>query len=165
MNRLWLIVAAIVVFVLFFRMAKSKLAYLHPEIRKRWEEASRRYKVQYPDEPQPFITHTFRSSTEQQKLFDQGRTGPGSIVTNAQPGQSLHNYDPTHAFDIAFRKTDGSLDWDVRLFENFARIAKQLGLAWGGDWTNFKDRPHFEAPNYSWRLAQSGVDPTYPNYT
>ncbi len=165
MKHLWLIVAAIVVFVIFFRMAKSKLAYLHPEILKRWEESLRRFKEQYPDSPVPFVTHTFRSAEEQQKLYDQGRTTPGNVVTNAAPGQSLHNFEPTHAFDIAFRKPDGSLDWDVTLFENYARIAKQLGLDWGGDWTTFKDRPHFQAPNYSWRLASAGVQPTYPNYT
>jgi peptidoglycan L-alanyl-D-glutamate endopeptidase CwlK len=38
------------------------------------------------------ITCTLRPLDEQQRLYDQGRTTPGHIVTNAKPGQSAHNY-------------------------------------------------------------------------
>lgn len=37
-------------------------------------------------------THGFRSDKEQAKLYFQGRTQPGPIVTNARPGLSCHNY-------------------------------------------------------------------------
>ena len=37
------------------------------------------------------ITSTYRDHASQQALFDQGRTKPGKIVTNARPGQSFHN--------------------------------------------------------------------------
>lgn len=38
------------------------------------------------------ITCTYRSPSEQADLYAQGRTKPGKIVTNAQPGESAHNY-------------------------------------------------------------------------
>ena len=37
------------------------------------------------------FTHTLRTFAEQDKLFAQGRTAPGKIVTRARGGQSYHN--------------------------------------------------------------------------
>lgn len=34
----------------------------------------------------------FRTAAQQAKLYFQGRTAPGKIVTDARPGWSLHNY-------------------------------------------------------------------------
>ena len=56
---------------------------------------------------QAFITDGYRSRAEQTKLYAQGRTSLGKIVTYAKAGQSPHNYGL--AFDIAFRK-DGTND-------------------------------------------------------
>jgi peptidoglycan LD-endopeptidase CwlK len=38
------------------------------------------------------ITAGMRTFEEQEKLYNQGRTTPGNIVTKAKPGQSFHNY-------------------------------------------------------------------------
>ncbi|MNC30597.1 Peptidoglycan L-alanyl-D-glutamate endopeptidase CwlK precursor [compost metagenome] len=38
------------------------------------------------------ITQGYRSKAEQDGLYAQGRTKPGSIVTNARGGYSYHNY-------------------------------------------------------------------------
>ena len=38
------------------------------------------------------ITNAFRSWDEQDRLYAQGRTLPGSLVTNAQGGDSYHNW-------------------------------------------------------------------------
>src|SRR3954463_11525957 len=38
------------------------------------------------------ITDSFRSAEDQNKLYDQGRTTDGDIVTNAKGGESYHNY-------------------------------------------------------------------------
>lgn len=83
-----------------------------------------------------------RSYEEQNRLFRQGRFGnAGPRVTNARGGQSNHN------FGIA---------WDIGVFENGAYLttappyehAAEVGLgpgvAWGGDWTSFVDRPHYQ---------------------
>jgi hypothetical protein len=88
------------------------------------------------------ITAEYRSNQEQQTLYDQGRTRPGSIVTNAQAGRSMHNY--RVAFDFAFIK-DGESSWsEEHDWAMIGGIGKVLGLQWGGDWTSFVDRPHFE---------------------
>lgn len=40
--------------------------------------------------------------------------------------------------------------WDWQLYRNFADVVKtmamnlQIGITWGGDWSSFKDGPHFE---------------------
>lgn len=86
------------------------------------------------------LTEGTRSFQRQQALYNQGRTTPGMIVTNAKPGQSLHNYGV--AFDIIFivngRRTYTG-NW-----KRVGEIARSLGLEWGGDWKGFVDRPHFQ---------------------
>jgi peptidoglycan LD-endopeptidase CwlK len=83
-----------------------------------------------------------RSYDEQNALFRRGRFGdPGPRVTNARGGQSRHN------FGIA---------WDIGIFEGGAYVtaaapydrAAEVGLLegieWGGNWTSFPDRPHYQ---------------------
>jgi peptidoglycan L-alanyl-D-glutamate endopeptidase CwlK len=134
---------------------------LHPGLAERWNLAQAKFTETYPDLPQVFLTQTFRNATDQAADFAKGRTQPGKVVTNAKPGQSLHNYYPALAFDIAF-KVGSKLFWDVALFKKFAAIAKKAGLEWGGDWPNFKDNPHFQPPAYTWQMAKANVEPTFP---
>ena len=49
-----------------------------------------------------FITSTLRTIYEQDRLYAQGRTEPGNIVTYARGGYSKHNHGS--AFDVAFRR-------------------------------------------------------------
>ena len=93
------------------------------------------------------VTSSYRSIEEQNKLYAQGRTTPGNIVTNAKGGESLHNYGV--AFDIVDRKKGYNLTDREWAWLNF--IWKYLTLdqtgtrgTWGGDWTSFVDKPHFE---------------------
>lgn len=109
-----------------------------------WERSLNDWREVYPTLPTPFLTATHRSNEEQNRLYAQGRTAPGKRVTNARAGQSNHNKYPSPAFDIAFRKKDGSIDWSDHLFKKFAVLAKANGLSWGGDWKSIKDNPHFE---------------------
>ncbi len=134
---------------------------LHPELAKRWELAKNEFVKKYPDYPEILLTSTHRSRAEQASLFAQGRTAPGKIVTNARPGQSLHNYYPSLAFDVAFKRGK-ELIWDLPYFQKFAEIATPLGLEWGGDWPHFKDNPHFQPPNFTWEMAANGERPTFP---
>jgi peptidoglycan LD-endopeptidase CwlK len=122
---------------------------LTEDVRVMWEKSEQDWRETYPDRPQPFLTATYRSNAEQAKLYAQGRTTPGKKVTNAKPGQSNHNKFPSPAFDIAFKKADGSVDWSEKLFSDFAVLAKANGLQWGGDWKRTKDTPHFERPGLS----------------
>ena len=110
-----------------------------------FEQASKEYERLYPNEPQPFITCTYRSNEEQTQLYAKGRTEKGSKVTNAQAGQSPHNFKPSFAFDIAFIGVNKKLDWSDKLFKNFADIIKRIApsVECGIDW-KFKDAPHYE---------------------
>ena len=89
------------------------------------------------------ITSGLRTYSDQADLYAQGRTKPGNIVTKAKPGHSYHNFGL--AFDFAVIK-NGSLVWDQEHphWKEFVRIAKEEGLAWGGDWASFPDYPHLE---------------------
>lgn len=98
-----------------------------------------------------FITDGFRSFAEQTELYAQGRTKPGSIVTNAKAGQSAHNFGL--AVDLAFQK-DGKLSYDPTLYAKIYPIARTLGFELGADWTGFTDEPHFEHPNWE-KLSNS----------
>ena len=98
------------------------------------------------------ITQGLRTIAEQDALYAQGRTKPGSIVTNAKGGYSYHNYGL--AVDFALLLPNGSsVSWDMNRDYNGNNIkdwievveeAKKLGFEWGGDWTTFKDYPHFQ---------------------
>jgi peptidoglycan L-alanyl-D-glutamate endopeptidase CwlK len=97
------------------------------------------------------ITETFRSAAEQDALYEQGRSRAGKVVTNAQGGQSPHNFGL--AFDVCFRLPDGKVTWEEPERDAWVMIGKlgeASGLVWGGNFKGFPDRPHFEWP--TWRL-------------
>jgi peptidoglycan L-alanyl-D-glutamate endopeptidase CwlK len=48
---------------------------------------------------------------------------------------------------------DGKADWNTPHWNKIAEIGKSLGWSWGGDWTSFKDKPHFEK-NFGNTLAE-----------
>lgn len=89
------------------------------------------------------ITEGFRTKEYQDKLYAQGRTKPGSIVTNARGSSysSLHMWGI--AFDIAINDTN--LLYNSKYIQSVAHIAKtkDINLGWGGDWKSLKDTPHF----------------------
>lgn len=97
------------------------------------------------------VTFTLRSFETQAILYAQGRTAPGRIVTNARAGHSYHNYGlaldvvPTEL--LALPKWGDTVDCQARandLWSKVGAIGKAIGFRWGGDFTRFKDRPHFE---------------------
>ncbi|WP_431785755.1 M15 family metallopeptidase [Paenibacillus lactis] len=98
------------------------------------------------------ITQGLRTIAEQNALYEQGRTKPGAIVTNAKGGHSFHNFGL--AIDFALLMPDGkNVSWDMRRDGDFDHTidwlevveeAKKIGFEWGGDWKTFKDYPHFE---------------------
>lgn len=87
------------------------------------------------------VVQTLRTWEEQAALYAKGRSRPGAIVTNAKPGYSAHNFG--RAFDVAFRKGQKGVSWSGP-WSKVAQVARGLGLAWGGDWKSFQDKPHFE---------------------
>ncbi|MFR4578354.1 MAG: M15 family metallopeptidase [Clostridium fessum] len=94
------------------------------------------------------IGESFRSVAEQDALYAQGRTQPGSIVTNAR-GSS---YSSQHQWGIAadFYRADGKGAYNESgdYFKKVGELAKNLGLAWGGDWKSIVDKPHVYLPDW-----------------
>ena len=92
------------------------------------------------------VTCTYRPDADQAVLYAQGRTAPGNIVTNAKPGQSMHQY--RLAYDIVIMK-NGKPVWDTsgengKLWERAGELGEKQGLEWAGKWTHFKEMPHFQ---------------------
>lgn len=129
----------------------QRIQKLHPKLRKEAEKILAEINTQLTGRAMCRITFGLRTFNEQQALYDQGRTKPGPKVTNAKPGQSLHNYGL--AVDFAFiidgkvASWDEKKDWDGDKQSDWmevVRVFKRYGWSWGGDWRSFKDMPHFE---------------------
>ena len=90
------------------------------------------------------VTQGLRSMAEQDRLYAQGRTAPGKIVTKARAGQSYHNFGL--AFDVLVLDAMGKADWSSTN-PGWARagvVGEDLGLEGGGRWTGIVDLPHFQ---------------------
>ena len=96
-----------------------------------------------------------RTAEDQNMLYQRGRDLPGSIVTNTDGYIKLSNHQPKedgygHAFDI-YAYVDGKASWNkvhlTAIAKHLQKIAKEkfnVDLTWGGDWSRFKDMPHFQ---------------------
>jgi RHS repeat-associated protein len=110
------------------------------------------------------LGQTLRTFAQQDQLYAQGRTAPGRIVTNAQGGQSIHNYGL--AFDIQIFDADGTYitNGSDPAYATAGSIGESIGLEWGGNWSSIFDPSHFQ---YMGGLTldqiranfNSGVDP------
>jgi len=141
-------------------MASRRIEDLHPYLANAYKKAVAEFEKAYPLSAQPFITSTYRSKEEQDALYAQGKKDPKKKVTNAKGGQSLHNYLPSFAFDIAFVKDKGVIDWNPKLFKDFAAIiCRDPNMEWGGNWKAFKDTPHFGFKGFTWQMAMAGKQP------
>lgn len=132
----------------FGNKSLDKLKTCHPDIQKVMLEAIK--EVDFT------VICGVRTPDEQFELYKQGRTlqdgkwiKTGATVTNidGKSKKSEHNYTPSRAIDIA----PYPIDWNntkrfLDLSKVVLRVAKELGidLDWGGDWTSFKDYPHYE---------------------
>lgn len=93
------------------------------------------------------VTEGVRSDERQRELYAQGRTAPGSIVTNADgvTHRSRHQTQADgygHAVDCCFdSETPYEGPWAV-----YGAAGEALGLVWGGRFTRLVDRPHLELP-------------------
>ena len=91
------------------------------------------------------ITNTVRDKEYQEYLYAQGRTRPGSIVTNGKT-PTFHADTAGLAFDFCKNVKGHEYD-DSAFFHKAAAIAKGMGFSWGGDWTSFPDMPHIQWDN------------------
>jgi peptidoglycan L-alanyl-D-glutamate endopeptidase CwlK len=98
------------------------------------------------------ITCTKRTLEEQAALYAQGRTTAGSIVTNAKPGTSAHNYGL--AIDVV-PIVNGKPDWSFNALHPSAvwMTTGYLGRLAGLQWFGTPDSPyiegcHFQMPDW-----------------
>lgn len=117
--------------------------------------------TQLDHEGYPFKVYSgLRTFAEQDRLYSQGRSDPGRIVTYAGPGKSLHNYGL--AIDLAplnlrtdakgdvwwpDPRTPGGSVWyqleRVLLEVTQGLLDLELDVEWGGRW-KFRDLPHVQ---------------------
>ena len=152
------------------KRSMERLGAVHSMLRIYTEELIRRA---YKEGINVQISSGYRSNIDQAYIYGQGRPNyvyngvkygrPGAIVSNAQPGMSIHNYGL--AIDYFLTTHDGSAaTWVVNAqWRRVAAIAKEMGFEWGGDWRNFKDYPHLQF-NRGLSIAQlkNGARPTFP---
>jgi hypothetical protein len=118
----------------------------------------------------PFDIHVvadggLRTDADQARLYAEGRTTAGSVVTYAQTSQ-----DSAHGCGLALDLAPYSLslldtDWsDPNLDSQLAQIgaaAKAYGpFSWGGDWAAPQtDLPHVELTDWQTEVANGSVGP------
>jgi len=139
--------------------SNARIAGLHPELRGQAAEFVNRVEQELGITLR--VTQGFRTYAEQDALYAQGRTTPGDIVTNARGGYSNHNF--ATAFDVVEVRPNGSINWSPD-WDAIGRVGTDMGLEWGGNWTTFVDRPHFQldtglsTADMRSRIANGNVD-------
>jgi peptidoglycan L-alanyl-D-glutamate endopeptidase CwlK len=124
------------------QLSLQRIAQMHPRVKELAKEAYLEAVQLTPAGVHPFITQTLRTFDESDKLYAQGRTKPGEIVTNAPGGRSMHNYGL--ALDFV-NQVNGKQVWKVD--HNWMIVVecfKKRGFTWGGDFKSIPDAPHFE---------------------
>lgn len=125
------------------------IQHCHPYLRERWPHL--RDLFQATTGRDLFLTCTWRSVQEQQRLYAQGRTAPGKVVTwvDGIKKKSNHNFYPARAFDVAVDIDPDVqkvvVSWDDPLYLPLVELCQTLGLVSGGSWKR-ADLPHVEAP-------------------
>ena len=130
----------------FSKNSLKKLERLHPNLQNFFMELIKISPYDFS------ITQGIRTAEEQNKLYQQGRTTAGKIVTNCDGYKLKSNHQTKsdglgHAGDIAVL-VNNKITWSERYYKEVAMSARILmqkyNIEWGGDWKNFKDLPHFE---------------------
>lgn len=118
----------------FGSKSQERLKGVHPKLVQVMQEAIKKSPLDFS------ITEGVRSVERQKELFESGKS---------QTMRSRHI--SGHAVDIAVL-VDGKITWDFSKYQIVAdhikTVAKSLNIPieWGGDWTSFKDGPHFQLP-------------------
>jgi peptidoglycan L-alanyl-D-glutamate endopeptidase CwlK len=137
-------------------IVSRSLSDLSPETRIKAVELLRKCEVLGLD---VLVTCTYRDSEAQAELYAIGRTKPGSIVTNAKPGQSLHNYvdrsfeglprPASEAFDcvpmVAGKPLWSTTGDALKVWRRLGELGEACGLQWAGRWSGkLREFAHFQ---------------------
>jgi hypothetical protein len=122
----------------FSKSSASKLATCHPDLQKIFNDIIKTRDCT--------IICGARTLEDQQKAFNGGFSKIDGIKK-----KSMHQVSEQRPLSLAVDALPYPIDWnDKKGHEEFARIVKytasiyRIRISWGGDWVNFKDRPHFE---------------------
>jgi peptidoglycan L-alanyl-D-glutamate endopeptidase CwlK len=132
----------------FSKRSLYNLKGIHPSLAQVMTEAIK-------DTPVDFtITDGLRDTEEQQKLYAQGRTEPGAIVTYTDGIINKSKHQPKadgygYAVDL-YPYIDGKVQLTniaamTTIAAHIRQTADRLGIAveWGGNW-KMRDYPHYE---------------------
>jgi peptidoglycan L-alanyl-D-glutamate endopeptidase CwlK len=79
-------------------------------------------------------------------LKEVGPQKSGPKVTNAGPGESFHQYNK--AYDcvpvLQGKPIWGTGGEGAAIWDKVGKLGKKCGLEWAGDWTSFREFPHFQ---------------------
>lgn len=116
------------------KKSRDRLAGVHPDLVKVVERAIEITEIDFA------VLEGVRSKTRQEQLVKAGAS---------QTMRSRHL--TGHAVDLG-AYVAGSVRWDWPLYHKLAIAVKQAAaelqvpIEWGGDWTTFKDGPHWQLP-------------------
>jgi len=116
------------------KKSRDRLAGVHPDLVKVVERAIEITEIDFA------VLEGVRSKTRQEQLVKAGAS---------QTVRSRHL--TGHAVDLG-AYVAGSVRWDWPLYHKLAVAVKQAAaelqvpIEWGGDWTTFKDGPHWQLP-------------------
>lgn len=123
----------------FSKRSKERMRGVHPDIVAVMNLAIQRTPIDFT------VLEGLRSKERQTELVRNG----ASKTMNSR-------HLTGHALDVA-PMMDGKVSWDWPLYHQIAPVikecAEELGvdLEWGGDWTSFKDGPHWQLSWNSYR--------------
>ena len=139
------------------KITLDRIKLAHPKFRDELAEQYKEINSLLPKGVRLRFAYVYRSIAEQDALFKQIPK-----VTNAKGGQSIHNYGL--AFDIVLlydkdgNETFETASWEQnKYWMQVVNYFKSKGWQWGGDWSKFKDAPHFQK-NYRWQDLKLLID-------
>ncbi|PIF32988.1 peptidoglycan L-alanyl-D-glutamate endopeptidase CwlK [Flavobacterium sp. 9] len=135
-----------------------RISKLHPSVRQEMTAIINECNEALTGRSQVRISEGLRTFEEQDALYKKRPK-----VTNARGGQSIHNYgfavDIVLIIDGKTASWDTHADWDndkISDWDECVKVFAKYGWNWGGNWTTFKDMPHFDKIGFSnWRILQN----------
>ena len=139
-------------------VTRNRISQLHPLVRKEMIAIIDECNNALTGRSQVRISQGLRTFAEQDALFNQKPK-----LTNAKGGQSVHNYgfavDIVLIIDGKTASWDTHKDWDndkVADWDECVRVFAKYGWSWGGNWSSFKDMPHFDKIGFNnWRVLST----------
>jgi peptidoglycan LD-endopeptidase CwlK len=137
---------------MYDKLTIERIEKAHPLIREELKQYYLEVNKKLPKGVRLRFSHVYRTNEEQDELY-----AKRPKVTNARGSQSIHNYGLAFDIVILFDKdgngTFETASWIVdRYFMIVVDYFKSHGYTWGGDWSKFKDNPHFQKSfGMTWR--------------